>query len=116
MIIKKITSEEKLVYNWKIYLDMVGKNGISKMVLRKTLPIINANLANLLGDVCDFDVEVSISLLDVTVLDEETLLDELLPLFLEKSQALTHTAINMNALIKILFFFIKNLLLILNKN
>lgn len=63
-----------------------------------------------------FDVKVSISLLDVTVLDEETLLDELLPLFLEKSQALTHTAISINALIKILFFFIKNLSLILNKN
>lgn len=63
-----------------------------------------------------FDAEVSISLLDVTVLDEETLLDELLPLFLEKSQALTHIAISINALIKILFFFIKNLLLILNKN
>ena len=63
-----------------------------------------------------FDVEVSISLLDVTVLDEETLLDELLPLFLEKSQALTHIAISINALIKILFFFIKNLSLILNKN
>lgn len=54
-----------------------------------------------------FDIEVSISLLDVTVLDEETLLDELFPLFLEKSQALTHTAISINALTKILFFFIK---------
>jgi DNA repair exonuclease SbcCD ATPase subunit len=61
-IISKIAEEEKLIYNWKIYLDMVGKNGISKMVLRKTLPIINANLANLLGDVCDFDVEVGINM------------------------------------------------------
>ena len=40
---------------------MVGKNGISKMVLRKTLPIINARLAQLLSDVCDFDVEVAIN-------------------------------------------------------
>lgn len=60
-VIKKIGEEAKLVKNWKIYLDMVGKNGISKMVLRKTLPIINARLAQLLSDVCDFDVEVAIN-------------------------------------------------------
>jgi DNA repair exonuclease SbcCD ATPase subunit len=39
---------------------MVGKNGISKMVLRQTLPIINAELNNLLNDVCDFNVLVDI--------------------------------------------------------
>ena len=61
-IINKIKEEEVLVKNWKIYLDLVGKNGISKMVLRKTLPIINARLSQLLGDVCDFDVEVGINM------------------------------------------------------
>lgn len=60
-VIKKLNDEEKLVRNWKIYLELVGKNGISKMVLRKTLPIINAKLSKLLGDVCDFDVEVAIN-------------------------------------------------------
>ena len=60
-IIKKIKEESILVRNWKIYLDLIGKNGISKMVLRKTLPIINAKLSQLLGDVCDFDVEVGIN-------------------------------------------------------
>jgi DNA repair exonuclease SbcCD ATPase subunit len=40
---------------------MIGKNGISKMVLRKTLPIINANISRLLNDVCDFSVEVAIN-------------------------------------------------------
>ena len=59
-IIAKIKEEEKLVKNWKIYLELVGKDGITKMVLRKTLPIINARLAQLLNDVCDFDVEVGI--------------------------------------------------------
>ena len=58
---KKIDEEEKIIRHWKIYLDMVGKNGVSKMVLRKTLPVINARLANMLGDVCDFTVEVVIS-------------------------------------------------------
>lgn len=60
-VISKITVEEKLVKNWKIYIELVGKNGISKMVLRKTLPIINARLTQLLSDVCDFDVEVAIN-------------------------------------------------------
>lgn len=59
-IIAKIKEEEALVKNWKIYIELVGKNGISKMVLRRTLPIINARLSQLLNDVCDFDVEVGI--------------------------------------------------------
>ena len=50
-----------MVRHWKIFLDMVGKNGISKMVLRKTLPIINAQIARLLNGVCDFDVEVAVT-------------------------------------------------------
>jgi DNA repair exonuclease SbcCD ATPase subunit len=61
VLIEKIKEENKLIRHWKIYLDMIGKNGISKMVLRKTLPIINANLARLLNDVCDFSVEVAIN-------------------------------------------------------
>ena len=60
-VIKKLNEEEKLLKNWKIYLELVGKNGISKMVLRKTLPIINAKLSQLLHDICDFDVEVMIN-------------------------------------------------------
>jgi len=61
-IIEKIKEEEKLIKNWKIYLELVGKNGISKMVFRKTLPIINAKLSQLLSDICDFDVEVGINI------------------------------------------------------
>lgn len=61
ILIDKIKEENKLIRHWKIYLDMIGKNGISKMVLRKTLPIINANISRLLNDVCDFSVEVAIN-------------------------------------------------------
>lgn len=61
VLMEKIKEENKLIRHWKIYLDMIGKNGISKMVLRKTLPIINANIARLLNDVCDFNVEVAIN-------------------------------------------------------
>lgn len=60
-LISRILEEEKLVRNWRIYLDMIGKNGISKMVLRKTLPIINAQISYLLNDVCDFTVEITIN-------------------------------------------------------
>lgn len=59
--IEKIKKETEIVYNWKIYLEMIGKNGISKMVLRKTLPIINSNVSSLLNGVCDFTVEVRIN-------------------------------------------------------
>ena len=60
-IIIKINEENKVIRHWKIYLEMIGKNGISKMVLRKTLPIINAHIARYLTDVCDFNVEVTIN-------------------------------------------------------
>ncbi len=60
-IINDIKNEQKIEKNWRIYLDMIGKNGISKMVLRKTLPIINAQIARLLNGVCDFDVIIEIT-------------------------------------------------------
>ena len=59
LIINKIELDEKLMNNWKLYLEMVGKNGISKLVVRTVLPQINIELKQLLSDVCDFDVEVS---------------------------------------------------------
>ena len=59
-LIQKLDEEELLVKNWKTYLLLVGKNGISKMVLRQTLPLINGELKRLLSGVCDFDVEVVI--------------------------------------------------------
>ena len=59
-LIERIIKEEKKVRDWKIYLRMVGKDGIGKMVLRQALPLINSELARLLEDVCDFDVEVTI--------------------------------------------------------
>ena len=60
LIINKLNSEEVICRAWECYLLMVGKNGISKMVLRQTLPIINAELNNLLNEVCDFNVLVEI--------------------------------------------------------
>lgn len=60
VIINRLSEEEVTVRAWELYLLMVGKNGISKMVLRQTLPIINAELNSLLNEVCDFNVLVEI--------------------------------------------------------
>ena len=60
VVIEAIEKEEVLVQSWGLYLQLIGKNGISKMVLRNTLPIINGEMKRLLNDVCDFDVEVVI--------------------------------------------------------
>jgi hypothetical protein len=60
-LIERIHRDERILRNWKLYLEIIGKNGISKMVLRKALPIINANLARILSDVVDFTVEVTIN-------------------------------------------------------
>ena len=59
-IVEQIKVEEQLVRNWKVYVEMVGKNGIGKMLLRNVLPLINGKLKHLLTDVCDFDVEIVI--------------------------------------------------------
>lgn len=57
--ILKIEEEQKIEKNWKLYLQMIGKDGISKMVLRNTLPIINSEVNRLLNDATDFSVEVT---------------------------------------------------------
>lgn len=59
-IIDIINNEEEIIKSWKIYLELIGKNGISKMVLRTVLPLINGELKHLLSDVCDFTVEIVI--------------------------------------------------------
>lgn len=59
-ILDIIDKEQITIRNWKIYLEMIGKNGVSKMVIRYILPFINGELKHILNGVCDFDVEVSI--------------------------------------------------------
>jgi DNA repair exonuclease SbcCD ATPase subunit len=57
-MIKTLKREEEVEKIFKIYLQLVGKKGISKLVLRSVLPIINSEIQRLLDDVCDFDVEL----------------------------------------------------------
>lgn len=60
-IIVKINEEEKEERNWKLYLQLIGKDGICKIVLRNSLPIINGELSRLLSGVADFNVEITIN-------------------------------------------------------
>lgn len=60
-LIEKILKEEEIKRNWNIYQELVGKNGIVKIVLKKALPSINNELSRLLNGLCDFKVILSIS-------------------------------------------------------
>lgn len=59
-LIIQIEKENEVEKIYKIYIDLVGKKGISKLVLRSVLPIINSEVQRLLEDVCDFEVEIFI--------------------------------------------------------
>jgi DNA repair exonuclease SbcCD ATPase subunit len=57
-LIETIKKEEEVDKIFKVYIDLVGKKGISKLVLRSVLPIINSEAQRLLEDVVDFDIEI----------------------------------------------------------
>jgi DNA repair exonuclease SbcCD ATPase subunit len=60
-LIETIKKEEEVDKIFKIYIELVGKKGISKLVLRSVLPIINSEVQRLLEDVVDFEIEVFIN-------------------------------------------------------
>jgi len=56
--IKTIATEEKYIKTFDFYIDMFGKNGIVKLILRDKIPYINDRLNDLLGDLTDFSVNI----------------------------------------------------------
>ena len=60
-LITKIKSEEELLGVFKIYLTVYGKNGISKVILKNMVPLINIELYRLLVDSCHFILEMNIN-------------------------------------------------------
>jgi len=60
-LIKALEKEQEIEKIFKVYLDVIGKKGISKLVLRSVLPIINSEIQRLLDDVCNFDVELAMT-------------------------------------------------------
>jgi len=59
--IKQIKEEEEKLRLYKIYLELFGKKGISKMIMRSMTPVINSELQRLLVDSAEFKLEVRIS-------------------------------------------------------
>ena len=59
--IKQIKEEEEKLRLYKIYLELFGKKGISKMIMRSMTPVINSELQRLLIDSAEFKLEVRIS-------------------------------------------------------
>jgi DNA repair exonuclease SbcCD ATPase subunit len=60
-IILKIAEEFEREKIYKIYLEVFGKNGITKMIMKTMMPLINEELQRLLQDSCYFNLEVRIS-------------------------------------------------------
>ena len=59
-LIDQIKREAEIEKIFKLYIDLVGKKGISKLVLRSVLPVINSEIQRLLDDVVDFEIEIFI--------------------------------------------------------
>jgi len=59
--IETIKKEEEQYRIYKIYLELFGKKGISKMIMRSMTPVINSELQRLLMDSAEFKLEVRIS-------------------------------------------------------
>ena len=60
-LIEQILREEEVLKIFEIYNRMIGKNGISKLVLSSVIPIINYELDRLLDEVCDFQIQLEIN-------------------------------------------------------
>lgn len=77
-VIATINKEEVIIRNWNIYNELVGKNGIIKLVLKQSLPIINNEIRRLLSDLCDFEVVLNVNAdnkIDISLVRDETPLD-----------------------------------------
>jgi len=60
-LIAQIAEEFEKEKIYKIYLDVFGKNGISKLIMKTMMPIINQELQRLLQDSCYFNLEIRIN-------------------------------------------------------
>lgn len=74
-LIKKIKEEEKFIKSFEVYLQIFGKNGISKVILKNMIPLLNQELDRILSDSCNFTVELLINEkneLEFIMIDNET--------------------------------------------
>jgi hypothetical protein len=57
----KIDEEFEKEKIYKIYNEIYGKNGISKIIMKTMMPVINSELQRLLQDSCYFNLEIRIN-------------------------------------------------------
>jgi DNA repair exonuclease SbcCD ATPase subunit len=60
-IIEKIKQEAEREKIYKVYLEIYGKNGISKIIMKTMMPLINSELQRLLENSCHFRLEIQIN-------------------------------------------------------
>ena len=60
-LIIKIKEEFEREKIYKLYLEVFGKNGISKLIMKSMMPLINSELQRLLENSCHFRLEIQIN-------------------------------------------------------
>jgi DNA repair exonuclease SbcCD ATPase subunit len=60
-MIVKIKEEDEKEKIYKIYLEAYGKNGVTKIIMKTMMPIINSELQRLMEDSCYFKLEIRIN-------------------------------------------------------
>jgi DNA repair exonuclease SbcCD ATPase subunit len=60
-LISKIAEEFEREKIYKIYVEIYGKNGITKMIMKTMMPLINSELQRLLQDSAYFSLEIRIN-------------------------------------------------------
>lgn len=74
-LITTIKSEEEFVNAFKVYFTIFGKNGISKVIMKNMIPLLNMELYRLLNDSCYFTLELNINdknEIEFIMIDNET--------------------------------------------
>ena len=60
-MIIKIKEEEEKERIYKIYMEAFGKNGLSKIIMKTMMPLINSELQRLMEDSCYFKLVININ-------------------------------------------------------
>ena len=60
-IIEVIKKEEEIDNVFRVYIQMVGKNGIGKIVMNNIIPSMNNELERLLSDTTEFDIRLDLN-------------------------------------------------------
>jgi DNA repair exonuclease SbcCD ATPase subunit len=80
-LILQIAEEFEKEKIYKVYSEIFGKNGISKMIMKTMMPVINSELQRLLADSARFKLEIRINEkneVEFLMIDNETQIEKLM--------------------------------------